>query len=199
MDRSGTISRVGRSTSLTSVMGNNDRISVLVVSAIFWTSAIVFKLSAIVRFADLFEKQQLHSSWVSPKMGSARFVSTAALLFLSAALCTAKPQGLQTTGKLVCIVGPAATSSAKDDKGVYGLVLQVEGGIYRCREKRQGLLRRRRFRVRDWPLGRPVQVLVDEGHGEVYMQDQGKHRKELVLQCAERLSPESWVRCVKEH
>jgi hypothetical protein len=132
-------------------------------------------------------------------MGSARFVATAALLFLSARLCTAKPQGFQSTGKLVCIVGPAAASSAKDEKGEYALVLQVKGDIYRCMEKKQGLLRRRRFREREWPLGRPVQVLVDEGRGEVYMQDQGKHRKEVVLQCAETVPLESWGGCVKEH
>jgi len=132
-------------------------------------------------------------------MASARFLATAALLFLSAALCTAKPEGFQTTGQLVCIVGPAATSCAKNDKGVAGLVLQVKGDVYRCMEKKQGLLRRRRFRKREWPLGRPVQVLVDESRGEVYMQDQGKHRKELVLQCAEKVSLESWTGCVTQH
>jgi len=78
------------------------------------------------------------------------------------------------------------------------LVLQVRGDVYRCMEKRQGLLRRRRFRERDWPLGKPVQVLVDEGRGEVYMQDR-KHRKEVVLQCAERVSLKSWVGCATEH
>jgi hypothetical protein len=31
------------------------------------------------------------------------------------------------------------------------------------------------------------------------MQDQRKHRKEVVLQCAERVSLESWVGCVTEH
>ena len=133
--------------------------------------------------------------------GSARFVATAAQLFLFATLCTAKPQGFQTTGKLVCILGPTVsrTSSAKNEKGAYGLVLQVKGDVYRCMEKRRGLLRRKRFRERDWPLGRPVQVLVDEGRGEVYMQDQRKHRKEVVLQCAERVSLESWVGCATEH
>jgi len=79
------------------------------------------------------------------------------------------------------------------------LVLQVKGDIYRCMEKRQGLLRRKRFHEREWPLGRPVQVLVDEGRGAVYMQDQGKHRKEVVLQCAERVSLESWGGCVGGH
>ena len=134
-------------------------------------------------------------------MGSARFVVTvAAQLFLFATLCTAKPQGFETTGKLVCILGPtvSTTSSAKNEKGGYGLVLQVRGDVYRCMEKRQGLLRRRRFRERDWPLGKPVQVLVDEGRGEVYMQDR-KHRKEVVLQCAERVSLKSWVGCATEH
>ena len=134
-------------------------------------------------------------------MGSARFVATAAQLFLFATLCTAKPQGFQTTGKLVCILGPTVStmSSAKNEKGAYGLVLQVQGDVYRCMEKRQGLLRRRRFRERDWPLGTPVEVLVDEGRGEVYMQDQRKHKKEVVLQCAERVSLESGVGCVTEH
>jgi hypothetical protein len=42
-------------------------------------------------------------------------------------------------------------------------------------------------------------VLVDEGRGEVYMQDQRKHRKEVLLQCSERVSVESWVGCVTEH
>jgi hypothetical protein len=48
-------------------------------------------------------------------MGSSRFVATAAQLLLFGALCTAKPQGFQTTGKLVCILGPtvSTTSSAK--------------------------------------------------------------------------------------
>jgi hypothetical protein len=134
-------------------------------------------------------------------MGSARFVATAAQLLLFATLCMAKLQGFQTTGKLVCILGPtvSTTSSAKNEKGAYGLVLQVKGDVYRCMEKRQGLLRRRRFRERDWPLGRPVQVLVDEGRGEVYMQDQRKHRNEVVLQCAERVSLESWAGCITEH
>jgi hypothetical protein len=134
-------------------------------------------------------------------MGSARFVATAAQLFLFATLCTAKPQGFQTTGKLVCILGPtvSTTSSAKNEKGAYGLVLQVKGDVYRCMEKRQGLLRRRRFRERDWPLGTPVQVLVDEGRGEVYIQDQRKHRKEVVLRCPERVSLKSWGGCVTEH
>jgi hypothetical protein len=133
-------------------------------------------------------------------MRSARFVATAAQLFLFATLCTAKPQGFQTTGKLVCILGPtvSTTSSAKNEKGAYRLVLQVKGDVYRCMEKRQGLFRRRRFRERDWQLG-PVQVLVDEGRGEVYMQDQRKHRREVVLQCAEKVSLESWVGCVTEH
>ena len=134
-------------------------------------------------------------------IGSARFVATAAQLFLFATLCTAKPQGLQTTGKLVCILSPtdSTTCSAKNQEGAYELVLQVKGDVYRCTEKRQGLLRRRRFRERDWPLGRPVQVLVDEGRGEVYIQDLPKHRKEIVLQCAERVSLESWAGCVAEH
>jgi len=134
-------------------------------------------------------------------MGSARFVATAAQLFLFATLCTAKPQGFQTTGKLVCILSPTIStmSSAKKEKGAYELVLQVKGDVYRCIEKRQGILRRRRFRERDWPLGGRVEVLVDEGRGEVYMQDQQKHRKEIVLQCAERVSLERWVGCVSEH
>ena len=134
-------------------------------------------------------------------MGSTRFVATAVQLFLFATLCTAKPQGFQTTGKLVCILGPtvSATSSKKNKEGAYQLVLQVKGDVYRCMEKRQGLLPRRRFRERDWPLGRPVQVLVDEDRGEVYLHDQRKHGKEVVLQCAERVSLESWVGCVTEH
>jgi hypothetical protein len=134
-------------------------------------------------------------------MGSARFIATAAQLLLGATLCTAKPQGFQTTGKLACILGPtvSTTPSGKNEKGAYGLVLEVKGYVYRCKEKRQGLLRRRRFRERDWPLGSPVRVLVDEGRGEVYMQDQRKHRKEVVLQCAERVSLEGWIGCVAEH
>lgn len=134
-------------------------------------------------------------------MGSTRFVATAVQLFLFATLCTAKPQGFQTTGKLVCILGPtvSATSSKKNKEGAYQLVLQVKGDVYRCMEKRQGLLPRRRFRERDWPLGRPVQVLVDEDRGEVYLHDQRKHGKEVVLQCAERVSLVSWVGCVTEH
>jgi hypothetical protein len=134
-------------------------------------------------------------------MGSATFVATAALVFLFAMLCTANPQGFQTTGKLVCILRPTVStpSSATNEKGAYGLVLRVKGDVYRCMEKRQGLLRRRRFRERDWPLGRPVEVLVDEGRGEVYMQDQRKHNKEIVLQCAEKVSLENWVGCVTEH
>ena len=106
--------------------------------------------------------------------------------YCSAPLCVpANPQGFQATGKLVCILGPtvSTTSSGKNKKVAYGLVLEVKGYVYRCLEKRQGLLRRRRFRERDWPLGRPVQVLVDEDRGDVYMQDQRKHRKEVVLQC----------------
>ena len=79
------------------------------------------------------------------------------------------------------------------------MVLEVKGYVYRCMEKRKGLLRRRRFRERDWPLGSPVQVLVDEGRGDVYMQDQRKHRKRVVLQCAERVSLENWIGCVREH
>ena len=100
----------------------------------------------------------------------------------------------------MCILGhtDSTACSAKNQKGAYELVLQVKGDVYRCTEKRQGLLRRRRFRERDWPLGRPVQVLVDEGRGEVYMQDQRKYRKEVVLQCAERVSLESWAACVTE-
>jgi hypothetical protein len=137
-----------------------------------------------------------HSSWgISKAMGSARFIATATQLLLCATLCTAKSQGFQTTGKLVCILGPnvSTTSPGKNEKGAYRLVLEVKGYVYRCMEKRQGLLRWRRFRERDWALGRPVQVLVDEGRGEVYMQDQRKHRKEVVLQCAERVSRESWM------
>jgi hypothetical protein len=101
----------------------------------------------------------------------------------------------------MCILGPTVptVSSGKNEKGAYGLVLEVRGYVYQCMEKRQGLLRRRRFRERDWPLGRPVQVLVDEGRGEIYMQDQRKHRKKVVLQCAERVSLESWIGCVTEH
>lgn len=140
------------------------------------------------------------SMGISKAMGSARFIATAARLLLCAALCTAKSQGFQTTGKLVCILGPnVSTSPGKNEKGTYRLVLEVKGYVYRCVEKRQGLLRRRRFRERDWPLGRPVQVLVDEGRGEVYMQDQSKNRKEVVLQCAERVSRENWIGCVTEH
>ena len=134
-------------------------------------------------------------------MGSARFIATAAQLLLCATLCTAKSQGFETTGKLVCILGPtvSTTSSGKNEKGAYELVLEVERYAYRCQEKRQGLLRRRRFRERDWPLGSTVRVLVDEGRAEVYMQAQRKHRKEVVLQCAERVSLESWTGCVTEH
>jgi hypothetical protein len=134
-------------------------------------------------------------------MGSARFIATAGQLLLCATLCTGKPQGFETTGKLVCILRPtvSTTSSGKNQKGAYGLVLEVKRYVYRCMEKRQGLLRRRRFRERDWPLGSPIEVLVDEGRGEVYMQDQRKHRKEVVLQYAERVSLESWAGCVAEH
>jgi hypothetical protein len=131
-------------------------------------------------------------------MGSARFIATAAQLLLYATLCTAKPQGFETTGKLVCILGPTVSvkSSGKNEKG-YGLVLEVKGYVYRCMEKRQGLLRQRRFRERDWPLGTPVLVLVDEGRGEVSMQDQNQHKK-VVLQCAGRVSRESWIGCGTE-
>lgn len=134
-------------------------------------------------------------------MGSIRFIPTAAQLLLCATLCTAKPQGFETTGKLMCILGPTVStaSSGKNEKGAYGLVLEVRGYVYQCMEKRQGLLRRRRFRERDWPLGRPVRVLVDEGRAEIYMQDQRKPRKEVVLQCAERVSLASWIGCVTEH
>lgn len=132
-------------------------------------------------------------------MGSTRFTATAAQLLLYATLCTAKPQGFETTGKLVCILGPtvSTTSSGKNEKAASGLVLEVKGYAYRCIEKRQGLFRRRRFRERDWPLDSTIQVLVDEGRGEVYMH-QRKHRKQVVLQCAERVSLESWTGCVME-
>ena len=67
-------------------------------------------------------------------MGSARFVAAAAQLFLFATLCSATPQGFQSTGKLVCILGPtvSTTSSAKNEKGVYELVVQVKGDVYQC-------------------------------------------------------------------
>ena len=39
-------------------------------------------------------------------MGNARLVAAAEQLFLFATLCTAKPQGFQTAGKLVCILVP---------------------------------------------------------------------------------------------
>jgi len=135
-----------------------------------------------------------------PAMGSARFIATAGQLLLCATLCTGKPQGFETTGKLVCILGPtvSTTSSGKKQKEAYGLVLEVKGYVYRCMEKKQGILRRRRFRERDWPLGSPDQVLLDEGRREDYMQDQKKHRKEIILQCAERVSLESWMGCVTE-
>jgi len=138
---------------------------------------------------------------VSKTMGSARFIATAVQLLVCATLCTAMPEGFEATGKLMCILVPTVStaSSGKNEKGAYELDLEVKGYVYRCIEKRRGLLRRRHFRERDWPLGRPVQVLVDEGRGEVYMQDQQKHRKEIVLQCAERVSLERWVGCVSEH
>lgn len=134
-------------------------------------------------------------------MGTTRFIATAVQLLLCATLCTAKPQGFETTGKLVCILGPTIStlSSGKNEKGRYGLVLEIRGYLYRCTEKRQGVLRRRGFRERDWPLGRPVHVLVDEGHGEIYMQDQRKRRNEVVLQCAERVSLENWIGCIAEN
>ena len=134
-------------------------------------------------------------------MGSARFIATAGQLLLCTTLCMGKPQGFETTGKLVCILRPtvSTTSSGKNQKGAYGLVLEVKGYVYRCMEKRQGLLRRRRFRERDWPLGTPLEVLVDEGRAEIYMQDHRKHRKQVVLQCVERVSIETWIGCITEN
>lgn len=134
-------------------------------------------------------------------MGTTRFIATGVRLLLCATLCTANPQGFETTGKLVCILSPTVStlSSGKNEKGTYSLVLEIRGYIYHCIEKRQGVLRRRRFRERDWPLGRPVRVLVDEGHGEIYMQDQRKHKNEVVLQCAERASLENWIGCITEN
>ena len=133
-------------------------------------------------------------------MGSARFTAAAAQLLICTTLCTGEPQGFETTGKLVCVLVPSASVPAgKRAKHAYGVVLEVKRYVYRCMEKRQRLLWWGRFRERDWTLSRPVRVLVDEGRKEIYMRDQRKHRKEVVLQCAEKVLLENWIGCVTEH
>jgi len=133
-------------------------------------------------------------------MGIIRVIAVTQLL-LCATLCMGKPNGFETTGKLVCILSHSVStlSSGKEEKGAYGLVLEIRGYVYRCMEKRQGLLPRRRFRERDWPLGTPLEVLVDEGRGEIYMQDHRKHRKQVVLQWVERVSIDRSIGCITEN
>jgi hypothetical protein len=59
------------------------------------------------------------------------------------------------------------------------------------------MLRRRRFGERDWPLGKPIHVLVDDAKGESYMQDP-EHRKEIDLRYRESVTLEQWRGCDTE-
>jgi hypothetical protein len=130
-------------------------------------------------------------------MRSTRIAGTVLQLLIYTALCAGDPQGFVTTGKLLCVL-PLSSSKNRSQQAAYALVLEVKGFVYRCTEKKQGLLRRRRFRERDWPLSRPVRVLVDEEYGEIYMRQQREHGKEIVVQCGQRVSIEEWSGCVTE-
>jgi hypothetical protein len=111
-----------------------------------------------------------------------------------------KPQhSYDTTGRLLCAVhGRPGVYSREivrinSPESAYSLAIEINGIVYLSTEVGHGAFGSRQFKEREWIIGDPVRVSLDESKARIYLQN--PKGKEIDLGYTQRIHSEHWEGC----
>jgi hypothetical protein len=116
---------------------------------------------------------------------------------LTTASLAAEQSRNYTNGKLLCAAYGSARAYSdtviRSGERAYSLAIEIDKIVYLTTEVGKGAFASRHFKEKDWIIGDPVQIHLDENKRRIYMQN--PKGKEIELSYRNRVRSDNWEGC----